>query len=111
MVMKERMKNKTNPPKDDYYNRPSKQTSFQIAAISFLCAIVMVLGMMVLKLIEKVSEDKNDFDNTFNKINKDLPIETLNNREQQFNEQSNELTSILTSKRVSRALNEQRASP
>jgi hypothetical protein len=101
------MKNKTNPPTKDYYNRPSKQTSFQIAAISFLCAIVMVLGMMVLKLIEKVSEDKNDFDNTFNKVNKDLPIETLIDREKQFNEQPNELKSILTSKRVLRAPNEQ----
>ena len=101
------MKNKTNPPTQDYYNRPSKQTSHQIAAISFLCMIIMILGLMVLKMIEKVSEDKNDFDYTFNKINKDLPIETLIDREKQFNEQSNELTSILTSKRVLRAINEQ----
>jgi len=98
------MKNNNNHP---YYNRPSLQTSYQIASIGIICLVIMVLGMMVLKLIEKVSENKNDFDNTYNKINKDLPIETLIDREKQFNEQYNELTSILTSKRVLRATNEQ----
>ena len=84
MVMKERMKNKTNPPTKDYYNRPSKQTSFQIAAISFLCAIVMVLGIMVLKLIEKVSEDKNDFDYTSIHKKKEKMVDTLRKREFQL---------------------------
>lgn len=78
------MKNKTNPPTKDYYNRPSKQTSYQIAAISFLCAIVMVLGMMVLKMIEKVSEDKNDFDYTSIHKKKERMVDTLRKREFQL---------------------------
>ena len=83
-----------------YYNRPSLHTSYQIAAISLICLVILLLGLMV-------SEVVNDFDNTYNKINKDLPIETLIDREKQFNEQYNELTYILTSKRVLRATNEQ----
>ena len=81
MVMKERMKNKTNPPTQDYYNRPSKQTSHQIAAISFLCMIIMILGLMVLKMIEKVSEDKNDFDYTSIHNKKVKMVDTLRKRE------------------------------
>ena len=91
----------------DYYNRPSKQTSFNIAVICMIGVIVMLLGMGVLEIVKKVSKDKKDFDNTYNKINKDLPIETLYDREEQLEGSYNELTSIFTSKRVSRALNEQ----
>jgi len=91
----------------DYYNRPSKQTSFNIAVICMIGVMVLLLGMGVLEIVKKVSKDKKDFDNTYNKINKDLPIETLYDREEQLEGSYNELTSIFTSKRVSRALNEQ----
>ena len=47
------MKNNNNHP---YYNRPSLTTSFQIAAISILCLVIMVLGLIV-------SEVVNDFTN------------------------------------------------
>ena len=91
----------------DYYNRPSKQTSFNIAVICMIGVVVLITGMGVLEIVKKVSKDKKDFDNTYNKINKDLPIETLYDREEQLEGSYNELTSIFTSKRVSRALNEQ----
>ena len=94
------MKENNNHP---YYNRPYKL----IIAATIAVLIVMVMGWSILKLVEKVSDDKNDFDYTYINNNKDLPIETLIDREKQFNEHSNELTSILTSKRVLRATNEQ----
>ena len=90
----------------DYYNRPSKQTSFNIAVICMIGVICLITGMGVLEIVKKVSKDKKDFDNTYNKINKDLPIETLYDREEQLEGSYNELTSIFTSKRISRALNE-----
>ena len=51
------MKNNNNHP---YYNRPSLHTSFQIAAISLICLVITVLGLLV-------SEVVNDFTN--NSIN------------------------------------------
>ena len=50
------MKNNNNHP---YYDRPSKQTSYQIAAIAFICLVLLLLGLMV-------SEVVSDFDNTSN---------------------------------------------
>ena len=47
------MKNNNNHP---YYNRPSIQTSFQIAAIAIICLVILLMGLMV-------SEVVNDFDN------------------------------------------------
>ena len=93
-----------------YYDRPSKQTSFNIAVICVVCIIVMLIGISILEIVEKVSKDRNDFDNTYNKINKDLPIDTLYNRQEHLEGITYELTSIFTSKRILRALNEQRAS-
>jgi len=51
------MKDNNNHP---YYNRPSIQTSYQIAAISLVLLILLLLGLMV-------SEVVNDFTN--NSIN------------------------------------------
>ncbi len=83
-----------------YYDRPSINTSYQIAATSLAVIIVLGIGMGVLNMIEKVSNDRNDFDNTYNKINKDIPIDTLYNRQEWYDSSYNELTSIFTSKRV-----------
>jgi len=47
------MKDNNNHP---YYNRPSIQTSYQIAAISLICLVILLLGLMV-------SEVVNDFTN------------------------------------------------
>ena len=47
------MKDNNNHP---YYNRPSLTTSFQIAVISIICLVIMVLGLIV-------SEVVNDFTN------------------------------------------------
>ena len=44
------MKNK------DYYNRPSIESSYQIAVIAGIGIIIMIVSMGVLRLIEKVSE-------------------------------------------------------
>ena len=90
-----------------YYDRPSKQTSFNIAVICMICVIVMLIGISILEIVKKVSDDRNDFDNTYNKINKDIPIETLYDSKEWYEGTSNELTSIFTSKRVLRASNEQ----
>ena len=90
----------------DYYDRPSKQTSANIATIAIISLICLILGMGILELVKKVSDDRNDFDNTYNKINKDIPIETLYDRQEHLEGTYNELTSIFTSKRVSRAMNE-----
>lgn len=91
----------------DYYDRPSITTSYQIAATCIAVIIVLGIGWGVLEIVKKVSNDRNDFDNTYNKINKDISIDTLYNRQEWYDSSSNELTSIFTSKRVSRALNEQ----
>lgn len=48
------MKDNNNHP---YYNRPSLQTSANIAVISLICLVIMVLGLIV-------SEVVSDFDNT-----------------------------------------------
>jgi len=48
----------------DYYDRPSKQTSANIAIVCMLCFIIMLFGLAVLETIKKVSDDRNDFDNT-----------------------------------------------
>jgi hypothetical protein len=42
-----------------YYNRPSLQTSYQIAAISIICLVILLMGLMV-------SEVVNDFTNNSN---------------------------------------------
>ena len=47
-----------------YYDRPSKQTSFQIAVISIICLVLLILGLMV-------SEVVSDFDNTSINKNED----------------------------------------
>ena len=47
------MKDNNNHP---YYNRPSLTTSYQIAAISLICLVILLLGFMV-------SEVVNDFTN------------------------------------------------
>ena len=52
------MKNNNNHPS---YNRPYKL----IIAVTIAVLIVMVMGWSILKLVEKVSEDKNDFDYTY----------------------------------------------
>tara|TARA_B110000483_G_scaffold125758_1_gene151112 strand:+ start:507 stop:803 length:297 start_codon:yes stop_codon:yes gene_type:complete len=68
----------------DYYNRPSINSSYQIAVVSIVILILLIIGMGVLKLVDKVSAKENDFDNTYNKIRIDLPIETLIERENQL---------------------------
>ena len=90
----------------NYYDRPSISTSYQIAVSCMAVILVMIIGWGILELVKKVSDDSNDFDNTYNKINKDISIETLYNRQEHLEGSYNELTSIFTSKRVSRALNE-----
>lgn len=67
------MKNNNHP----YYNRPSITTSYQLA-------IMGLIGLVLLIMIMKVSEVVSDFDNTSNKIKKDIPIETLLEREVQY---------------------------
>ena len=64
----------------NYYDRPSISTSYQIAASCMAVITVMIIGWGILELVKKVSDDSNDFDNTYNKINKDISIETLYNR-------------------------------
>ena len=65
------MKDTNNHP---YYNRPSLQTSYQIAAISLICLVIVLLGLMV-------SEVVNDFDNTSIHSNNDPIAETIYKRE------------------------------
>ena len=57
-----------------YYNRPSLQSSYQIAVISFIALIILVLGIIV-------SESIVDFDNTYNKIELDPSLDTINKTE------------------------------
>ena len=64
----------------NYYDRPSIGTSYQIAVSCMAVITVMIIGWGILELVKKVSDDRNDFDNTYNKINKDISIETLYNR-------------------------------
>ena len=49
----------------DYYNRPSINSSFQIAVISIVILIMLIIGMGVLELVEKVSAKENDFGDTY----------------------------------------------
>ena len=42
------MKDNNNHP---YYNRPSLTTSYQIAAISIICLVIMVLGLIVSEVL------------------------------------------------------------
>ena len=46
---------------DEYYNRPYKL----IIAGTIAVLIVGLMGWSILKLVEKVSDDKNDFDYTY----------------------------------------------
>ena len=48
----------------DYYDRPSKQSSANIAIVCMIGLMIMLFGMAVLETIKKVSDDRNDFDNT-----------------------------------------------
>jgi len=57
-----------------YYNRPSLQTSYQIAVISFIALVILLLGIIV-------SENIVDFDNTYDKIELDPSLDTINKRE------------------------------
>ena len=43
------MKDNNNHP---YYNRPSLQTSANIAVISLICLVIMVLGLMVSEVVK-----------------------------------------------------------
>lgn len=56
------MKDLNNHP---YYNRPSLQTSFQIASISFLCLVGILLGLAILEYNKKGSNKVNDFDDIY----------------------------------------------
>ena len=64
-----------------YYDRPSKQTSFNIAVICIICAILMMIGIGILETIKKVSDDRNDFDNTSIKKKVDRKGEIESKRE------------------------------
>lgn len=70
--------------KNDYYNRPQIQSSYKIAVISMICVILMLIGIGVLEIIKKVSAKETDFDNTSIKIKKDLPIETLLQKQERY---------------------------
>ena len=41
---------------DDYYNRPSLKTSYQLAVIGLIGMIILLIGVSVLSLVEKVAE-------------------------------------------------------
>ena len=84
----------------DYYNRSSIHSSYQIIIVMVIAFIIVLIGWGVLESIKKVSNNRNDFDNTSNKINKDISIETLYDREEWYDGTYNELTSIFTSRRV-----------
>ena len=86
-------------------NKPSLPSSFLIIVVTVF--LILMIGWGVLKLVEKVSDDKNDFDYTSILLPHYYLVDTLIKREEQLYEQSNELTSIFTSKRVLRAPNEQ----
>ena len=72
-----------------YYNRPSLQTSFQIAAIALICLVIMLLGLMVANVFDvsfkrseiSVSEVVNDFDNTSIHKKQETVAETFYKRE------------------------------
>ena len=57
-----------------YYNRPSLQSSYKIAVIFLIALIILVLGIIV-------SESIVDFDNTYNKIELDPLLDTINKTE------------------------------
>ena len=71
------MKDNNNHP---YYNRPYKL----IIAATIAVLIVVLMGWSILKMIEKVSEDKNDFDYTFIHLKYDNDREMLIKREFQL---------------------------
>ena len=85
----------------DYYNRPSINSSYQIAVISIVVLILLIIGMGVLKMIEKVSTKENDFDYTSILLPYEMYVDTLVKRENQLDSTSvdtkvylNELTCI-----------------
>ena len=41
---------------DDYYNRPSLKTSYTLAVIGLIGVIILLIGVTVLSLVEKVAE-------------------------------------------------------
>ena len=41
---------------DDYYNRPSLKTSYTLAVIGLIGMIILLIGVSVLSLVEKVAE-------------------------------------------------------
>ena len=41
---------------DDYYNRPSLKTSYTLAVIGLIGVIILLIGVSVLSLVEKVAE-------------------------------------------------------
>ena len=57
-----------------YYNRPSLESSYKIAVIFLIALIILVLGIIV-------SESIVDFDNTYNKMELDPSLDTINKTE------------------------------
>ena len=72
------MKDINNHP---YYNRPSLQSSFQIAVISFLCLVGILIGMGILEYNKRGSNEVNDFDDIYIKELNDSIGDTLVNGE------------------------------
>lgn len=68
------MKDLNNHP---YYNRPSLQTAFQLAVISFLCLVGILLGLAILEYNKKGSNEVNDFDDIYIKELNDSIGETI----------------------------------
>lgn len=75
------MKENNNHP---YYDRPSIRTSYQIAVVSIMILILLILGMGILELVEKVSAKENDFDNTSIQLNYNSNREMFIKREFQL---------------------------
>jgi len=63
-------------------NKPSLLSSFLIFVVTVF--LILMIGWGVLKLVEKVSEDKNDFDYTFIHLKYDNDREMLIKREFQL---------------------------
>lgn len=98
------MKENNNHP---YYDRPSIRTSYQIAVVSIMILILLVLGIGILEIVEKVSAKENDFDNTSIHLKDDIDREMFIKREFQLdglnvhtNLYFDELTSITSDERA-----------
>ena len=52
----------------DYYNRSSIHSSYQIIIVMVIAFIIVLIGWGVLESIKKVSNNRNDFDNTYNTV-------------------------------------------